>query len=347
LAEFSPEKSSTGGSLVDLAARIGPEAQTGHSLVVVELPGGKIIGDTIMVATTDDAVFWGLQGLAVNPFQEDHWMLRRRRFRFLRRVQGTGLLLSVNGGNYYHWCFDSLPRWRLLCEAGWDASRADYVLLNTAAPAFQEEMLLKLGVPREKWLRCSKWEVLQFDRLIVPSMPVPVPGMTMPWMRDFLRATFLPAHSPAQTGKIYISRRSVRRRRLVNEEELENRLKLSGYQICRLETMSVDEQMKLFCSARWIVAPHGAGLSNIVFAAPGATLVELFHPEQLREHYAGLARICGLAYQRVIGQNASSRPGLDDRDAKFAINIEEVLKTLASSGVLAATANGKQVYPPV
>jgi hypothetical protein len=335
LAAFRPEKSAAGGSLVDLTLRVGPEVQPGHSLVVANLPGGKVIGDTIMVATAADEVFWGMQGLTVNPLQEDHWMLHRRRFRMPRRVRGTALLLSMNGENYYHWCMDSLPRWRLLREAGWDAGRADHVVLSNAAPAYQEQMLPVLGVPREKWLRCSKWEVLQFDRLIVPSMPVSISGLTMPWMRDFLRTTFMPSETPTPARKIYISRRSSSRRRLVNEEELENQLEKLGFQIIRLETMPVDEQVKLFSSARWIVGAHGAGLTNIVFSSPGAALFEIFHPEQLREHYAGLATLCGIAYRRIVGQNASPHSGLDDRDASFAVDIGEVIDTLAAAGLRA------------
>jgi capsular polysaccharide biosynthesis protein len=319
-----------GGPIVDVKPKLTPMPGDDHPLVVAELPGGKVIGDTVLVATAEDDVIGGMQGLNMCREQENNWLLRRRRFRFPRRMRGTAFMLSMNGDNYFHWCFESLPRWRLLQEAGWKIAQADWVVLSHNAPAFQEQMLAKLGVPTEKFLRCSKWEVLQFDRLIVPSMPVP-PDMVMhEWLCNFLRETFLPTRIPAATKNIYLSRRHVTRRRLANEAELEERLRQNDFSICAPETLSVAEQAECFASARLIVAPHGAGLVNLVFTAAGGQLIELFHPEIPNHCYERLAQARAVNYRAIIGRStqASLRP--DDREAEFSVDIDEVMRAVAN-----------------
>jgi capsular polysaccharide biosynthesis protein len=299
-----------------------------HPLLVVELPGGKIIGDTVLVATGDDAVVGAVQGLAGCAVPEEHWLLQRRRLRIPRRVRGTALLLGANADNYFHWCFDTLPRWRLLQDAGWDASRADWVVLGHAPLPFQKEMLEVLGVSAAKTLRCSKNTILQFDRLVVPSMPVSVSGTTSPWVRHFLRRTFLSSTAPAAKESVYVSRRQIRRRRLANEAEVEDRLRQLGFRICALEQMAVGDQIQLFASARLIVAPHGAGLANLVFSSPGGRLIELFHPEHPNGCYQDLALAMGLTYEAIVGVSTSKGPTTDDRKAEFKVNIGEVARAI-------------------
>ena len=60
------------------------------------------------------------------------------------------------------------------------------------------------------------------------------------------------AHSPEC---IYISCRSAKKRRLLNEGELEARLANRGFQIVRTEQLSVAKQSVLFRRARCVVAP--------------------------------------------------------------------------------------------
>ena len=47
------------------------------------------------------------------------------------------------------------------------------------------------------------------------------------------------------------------------------------YIIAELENMEMAEQIRLFASAKLVIAQHGAGLSNIVACAPGTHVVEI------------------------------------------------------------------------
>jgi capsular polysaccharide biosynthesis protein len=113
---------------------------------------------------------------------------------------------------------------------------------------------------------------------------------------------------------------------------LEPHLQKLGFSIVQPELLPVVEQAKLFSAAECIVAPHGAGLANLVFAPPGAHLVELFHPNATAVFYRELAVVCGLRYTRLSG-----RPSGSPKTAGFTIDVRELLDLVqgrSSSGAV-------------
>ena len=304
----------------DVTAVSGPNA--GYPLTVVELAGGKIIGDLRMVATAGDVVVGGLQSLLECPDLQNHYLIRRRRFRLLKRRRGTALLLGAsNSDNYYHWLLDSVPRWKMAQAA--KLANFDFVLLHPRRMAFQDEVLDRLDVPREKRLRCSKLFVHEFERLAVPSMPFPVTEVPA-WLCDYVRSLFPETDSGPE--KIYL-RRGAGRRRLVNEAELEAALVKMGFISADPTGLTVAEQAKLLSSARVVVAPHGAALTNLIFAPPGALLFELFHPQHKNPSYVTLAAACGHRYAFLDGRALS---GDNSRQLDYSIDVPAVVQMLAS-----------------
>jgi capsular polysaccharide biosynthesis protein len=251
----------------------------------------------------------------------NHYALRRRRLRVVRHRRGTALLLgAANSDNYYHWLLESVPRWRMAQLAGY--RDFDFVLLHSQPRAFQDEVLDVLGVPEAKRLRCSKNFVHQFDRLIVPAMPSP-PWQTRAWACDWLRSLFPKERSGPE--KIYLSRSSQQRRRLVNEAELAARLKGLGFVAVQPERLSVAEQAAWFSAARCVVAPHGAGLTNLVFAPPDAPVLELFHPHYHNPCYQNLAAACGQSYASLDGQVVSQTEG---KLMEYTLDVDAVLRAI-------------------
>jgi capsular polysaccharide biosynthesis protein len=70
-----------------------------------------------------------------------------------------------------------------------------------------------------------------------------------------------------------------------------------GFQAFVLEEMSVAAQAALFSSADVVVAPHGAGLTNIIYA-DDLQVVELFG--NVRPHYYRLATMLDFEYSYVL-----------------------------------------------
>ena len=317
-------------SLEDLNSTHGLLARTnvakafnvpGHGtdpLSVVDLAEGRIVGDLRLVVTHNGLAVGKLQSLIGSANPGKHYLLRTPRFRLSRRLPGVALVLGIpEATNYYHWMLNSAPRWKLL-EAAGRTRDYDYVLLNASAPQFQADLLDRMGVPLNKRLGCSTSSLLQFDKLVVPDMPLPkfkVPGWAATWVRSLV-----PERDPKAPRLLYVSRRAASRRRLANEPDLEPRLKEMGFSIVQPERLGLVEQAKLFSAADCIVAPHGAGLTNVVFAPPGAHLVELFHPNAAAVCYQELALLGGLRYWRLTGQPSGS-----PRMADFIIDVRELL----------------------
>jgi len=101
--------------------------------------------------------------------------------------------------------------------------------------------------------------------------------------------------------RLYIDRRSARARRLVNEVDLIVALELLGFEIVCLEKLSILEQICLFRQAKFIVAPHGAGLSNLIYAGPDCMVLELFMDAYVNWSFRRLAALRGLRYDCIVG----------------------------------------------
>ena len=68
---------------------------------------------------------------------------------------------------------------------------------------------------------------------------------------------------------------------------------------------SLDDDIRLFHRARVVVGVHGAGLTNMLFCAPGAAVVELGVTEPCCGMYRHMARALGLRYAaHELGQSA-------------------------------------------
>lgn len=88
--------------------------------------------------------------------------------------------------------------------------------------------------------------------------------------------------------RIYISRKHSPRH-FDNEIAVEEVLREHGFEAARLENMSFKEQVDLFRRAEVVVAPHGAGLSNIIWSKPGTYVVEIFSRKKFVDCYASLS----------------------------------------------------------
>lgn len=85
--------------------------------------------------------------------------------------------------------------------------------------------------------------------------------------------------------KIYVSR-SRSSRGPKNEIAVEDALIRNGFIIIHPEFLDIEHQAIMFSSASIIVAPHGAGLTNIAFSSKGVALIELFSSDFLcRDFY--------------------------------------------------------------
>ena len=86
------------------------------------------------------------------------------------------------------------------------------------------------------------------------------------------------SNASIQVNRIYVSRKQAERRHLSNEDEFMPLLTKHKFQKVYLEQMSIIEQVKLFRTATHVIAAHGAGLTNVLFA-PAYTRILEIRPE--------------------------------------------------------------------
>jgi capsular polysaccharide biosynthesis protein len=128
-----------------------------------------------------------------------------------------------------------------------------------------------------------------------------VSGEPPPWAVKWLRQKFLSDIQPAGGGlRLYICRSGAQRRRVVNEAEVVAYLQTLGFQCLQAERLSLHEQIRLFADAKVIVAPHGAGLTNMLFARE-AVIVEIINPAYFNLCYYRLANVLGHTYWYLLG----------------------------------------------
>ena len=102
-------------------------------------------------------------------------------------------------------------------------------------------------------------------RPIVPRRPREYAALAI----EFLREQFLGSSSlPKSRRRIYVSRANASGRKIANEEEILPILTSRGFVCSELEEMSLSAQIELFSKAEAVVAPHGAGLTNLVWYTP-------------------------------------------------------------------------------
>jgi capsular polysaccharide biosynthesis protein len=125
------------------------------------------------------------------------------------------------------------------------------------------------------------------------------------WACKFLKQEFLPDRIVERSHKserLYISRDMAKGRKIVNSHEVTNFLSKLGFKCVVLESLSIAETALLFSAAEVVLAPHGAGLSNLVFCQPGTKVIEIFSPNYVNVLYWSLSNEMNLQYYYLLGE---------------------------------------------
>jgi capsular polysaccharide biosynthesis protein len=169
---------------------------------------------------------------------------------------------------------------------------------------FQRELLTMMGLDLAQVIDSSKTRHVVAETLVVPSPPA-MTVINPPWSVEYLRAKLLPTPIGRVDGKaIYVKRGGgMNNRRVDNEEALMDYLTGRGFEVMQPEKLHAGEKIEAFAQASLIVGAHSAGLVNLLFASPGAAVVELFPSGGINTCYWKLAQaVPGLDYRYVLGE---------------------------------------------
>jgi capsular polysaccharide biosynthesis protein len=226
--------------------------------------------------------------------------------------------------NYSHWLSRSLLKLALL-EGAADALP---LLVNEDLRPHQREYIQLLGIPQARLLKVPRGQVIRCRELVVPTTLRNHPQMAarLQWIRSRL-GRLLAAENEAG-DLLYASRRDAARRKMLNEADLEEALADLGFRVIVAGQVSVSEQIAAFSRAKLIVAPHGAALTNLIFAPRSAAAIEIATPSIT--HMNDFRTIAGHLGQRmatlIVERYAEEQPAdMHEMHWNYSVDVARVV----------------------
>lgn len=285
------------------------DGETVGRVAVAELPHGRVLGAHRAIVTgTGDLVLEVSQYFGTSRASEHPLYLNPFPGAPLEVPGRLGVLASRGDANYYHFLMDALPRLGVLEQCPQIAAPDLWYVPEQTR--FQRELLDLMGIEPGRRVDAAQHPHVRADCLVVPGPPA-MSEKNPPWVIEFLRSRLLPhVDVTGPRRRVYLTRGpSANNRTVLDEAVLMERLAARGFTAVDPGQLGVLDQIHLFATAEILVAPHGAALANLVFASPGATVIELFPAGCLLPDYWRLASgVPGLRYRYLSAPGGPRRP---------------------------------------
>lgn len=291
--------------------------------------GGRLVRDTIrnpkmlksVFPNGEIDLFWEAMGSATIPLGGEITPAQYR-------VPGRSFLLGYGlADNYFNWTL------RYASRVAQYQMMPDVVQLAVPMPRkpYVSETLEFLGVPQHEVIHLEAPMI--FDRLVLVSPMAfgryEISPLIVETLREHPRVREL-WRRPKR--RIYVPRRNVSMRRVVNEPAVEEAMRKLGFEIFDNAEHPVREQIRAFRDASMVVSAHGAGLSNIAYCDLGTPVVEIV-PEGYDQgvtSYRSLADLFGLPYTQLFAREAQPDRKGNRCNSDIEIDVEELVRTLAA-----------------
>jgi capsular polysaccharide biosynthesis protein len=288
---------------------------------IAHLQNGRVFANGVVISSDGRALARDCAPDFRQSFEE-HWLLKVPRLRRPKRVSGRLLVVASHAAdNYYHWLLEELPRLLLAVEA----TEFDRILLTENRFSDSVLQCLQLNVPQLPITSVSHY---QAETLAVPTYLSPV-GFPSPRMVSLLSSfaeRYANCDDERRPDRIYISRRDARRRTVHDEPRLIAALQARGFREVLLEAMSLQEQIRTFRAANFVVAPHGAGLANLAFCKRGGQVIELFNNGYVHHCFAQLAELVGMNYTGLCSDpDQLVGHGVSESQEEIRVPVDEIL----------------------
>ena len=225
--------------------------------------------------------------------------------------------------NYYHWTFDTLPRLALIQQAGFEIQPSDRIVVNAPVHPFHQQSLAQLNLSQDQLLFSNCCHITAKE-LLVPSLLGDSYSTPTPWMCQFLRDRFQPQPLPQPRRRLYLRRGNTNYRKVLNEEAVIQLLADYGFEAISPGSLSFPEQVATLAAAEVVVAPHGAGNTNLVYCPPGTAVLEIFSPEYVVDFYWLLSQAAQLDYGYLLGEDLAKLPQFQEKRNYFGRHCHDI-----------------------
>lgn len=221
--------------------------------------------------------------------------------------------------NHSHWLTAHLPKLIWLRNH----NLLDKVILPPNRSEAMDESLNMLGLKPDDFLIYN-----ENQPIFVKQLTVMQTDRFRPELLRLVPAAYGVDEVGAPYKRIFISRAKASRRKLINEEDIWSLLEPYGFQRVFMEELTFREQVKLMQETSVLIAPHGAGMTNMMFCPSGAQIVEIADLSFPNPNFYAVASAMKHQYWIINAQSVGDEHPLEKDMSVNPVTIKEILPFL-------------------
>ena len=250
--------------------------------------------------------------------------------KLIKSISGSLLILTQGASghnNYAHWMLDVLPRIKLLLSKMLISDIKNIYV--TKLNKFQNQSFGFLGLKSFKIIDPNIFRHVKADQIISVSHPYyfkktwfyaqsNLPSWIIKFLRDDISKKV--KSKKKSYKRIFIDRSDSLQNhsKLINNNEVIKYLKSKRYKSLRLTELNLKDQISIFKNCNTIIAPHGAGLTNIAFCKKNTKVIEIIPQDNKNFLFKRISKINKLKYKSIYldkiynNKNGDMHLNLDD-----------------------------------
>ena len=286
-------------------------------------------GEPIRLVDQDLQEYWA------DAPSRDQWYQRAKRLhrrvvrsipRMTIRRDDPILFITDNwSSNYFHWMTEALAR----LESALTVRSVEEMTLIIPRWYRRHRFVAQSlkAYPGLRWQYTPRHARLVCQELLFPTR-LAFTGNYSPTILHQIRNRLLnhieqpPTATVQSPGeRIYISRGGAKKRRIINEQSLQPILDHYKIQTLHAERLDVASQWRRMQNASLLIGCHGAGLTNMLTLAPGASVMEIRHPTALTPNcYLTMASQLDQRFSVLVAETStkpSAKPATSNSDLRI------------------------------
>lgn len=231
--------------------------------------------------------------------------------KLIKSINGSLIILTQGASghnNYAHWMLDVLPRIKLLLSKMLISEIKNIYV--TKLNKFQNQSFSFLGLKTFKIIDPNIFRHVKADQIISVSHPYYFKKTwfyaqsNLPsWIIKFLRNDISKKvkYKKKSYKRIFIDRSDSLQNhsKLINNNEVIKYLKSKRFKCLRLTELNLKDQISIFKNCNTIIAPHGAGLTNIAFCKKNTKVIEIIPHDNKNYLFKRISKINKLKYKSI------------------------------------------------
>lgn len=286
--------------------------------------------------STNSVVFTYFKIFRESVISEENFQKYRKGFRFFLKYffpkpnfsKKRFLLITDEWtSNYYHWHSHALKRLAALKAENLIENSMLFLPKKYQKYKFVFPSLEKFGIQKNQIVFLPKKSNIKVAELALVECP-----HRHPTLSQAVRETLIKdVKGGLNLGdKIYISRDGQVLRFVENEKEVVALLEKYGFKKVVMEKLSYEDQVSICHNAKYLISPHGAGLTNLIFLQENACVLEMA-TDQSKLHnvdFLAIATMLGFNYFYQECEMGESSKAKDFHHSSLLVDLEKLEKNL-------------------